>query len=263
MQLATDKMAAEVRGGVGIMTIQNPARRNAISLEMWQAIETILASFAADPAVRVVIVRGGDVAFASGADISQFETQRADAAQAAAYARISAAGARALAELEKPLLAMIRGFCLGGGMRFALAADIRIASEDARFGIPAARLGLGYGHAALESLTRLIGPANTADLLMTARQVSAREALQMGLVQRVVAPDALEATTFELADTIAENAPLTVRAAKRTLRELGLPPERRDTALLESLVTECFDSRDYAEGRRAFLEKRRPVFEGR
>jgi enoyl-CoA hydratase/carnithine racemase len=261
--LATDKMRAEVADGIGTMTIHNPERRNAISLEMWQAIETILASFAADPAVRVVIVRGGEKAFASGADISQFETQRNNAEQAEAYARVSAAGARALASFEKPLLAMIEGYCLGGGMRFALAADIRIASDDARFGIPAARLGLGYGYPALRALTDLIGPAHATEMLLTARHYTAAEAEKIGLVHRVVPAEALLAATRMLAHTIAGHAPLTVRAVKRTMREVAKDPADRDLALCERLVQECFDSRDYAEGRRAFLEKRRPVFEGR
>ncbi len=264
MQLDTDKMVAWTDGPIGWMIFNNPARRNAVSLEMWQAVGTILEAFQGDDGIRVVVMAGaGDKAFVSGADISEFERLRDSAAAAEAYGRVSAEARAWLARFDKPLVAMIQGYCLGGGLGTALAADLRIASDDATFAIPAARLGLGYAFAGVKTLVDLVGPAVASDIFFTARRLCAAEALRVGLVNQVVAPGELEATVRATAETIAGNAPLTIKAAKRAVREVLADPASRDLDAVEALVRACFDSADYAEGRQAFMAKRPPKFEGR
>ncbi len=264
IQLDTDKMTAEVEGPIGWMTFNNPARRNATSLEMWQAVGTIVEAFAADPAVRAVVMRGaGDKAFVSGADISQFEVVRADAAAAAHYSSAIEGAYGSLEALEKPLIAMVRGYCLGGGVALAMTADMRIAAEDAQFGIPAARLSIPYGFGNLSALVDLVGPAHAKEMLITARRLDAAEALAIGLVNRVVPVADLEATVRELCATIADNAPLSIVANKAIINEVVKDKADRDMARVEALTRQCFDSEDYAEGRGAFMEKRRPVWKGR
>ncbi|MCU0983862.1 MAG: enoyl-CoA hydratase [Acetobacteraceae bacterium] len=264
LTLPTEKMIARKGAGIGWIVFNQPEKRNAVSVEMWQAIETIAADFAADDAVRVVVITGaGEKAFVSGADISQFEKLRADADAQAEYDRMTAPGRAALAALEKPSIAMIRGYCIGGGLGIALGADIRIAADDARFAIPAAKLGLAYAASGLKRLVDLVGPAQAKEIMFTARQYDAAEALRIGLVNRVVPADELAATVGDLASTIAANAPLTIRASRVTINEVLKDPAERDTALLDRVFRACFDSADYREGRRAFLEKRRPAFSGR
>jgi enoyl-CoA hydratase/carnithine racemase len=264
MKLNTEKMIAETGDGIGWMIFNNPERRNALSLEMWEAIAAILDSFQRDDAVRVVVMKGaGDKAFVSGADISQFEDQRKNAEQAERYSAMSSEARQKLASLDKPLIAMIRGYCLGGGLSVAMSADIRIASEDAQLGIPAARLGIAYGYESLEQLVNLVGPSFAKEILFSARRFSAKEALRIGLVNRVVPVDELEGTVCELADTIASNAPLSVKATKMTVAEVLKDPSARNLKAVEQIVKTCFDSQDYAEGRQAFLEKRKPKFNGR
>jgi enoyl-CoA hydratase/carnithine racemase len=230
---------------------------------MWQAIAEILGDFAADPAVRVVVMRGaGDKAFVSGADISQFEEQRADAEAAARYNAVAEDARVAMAALEKPLIAMIRGYCLGGGVAIAMAADMRFATEDSTFGIPAARLGIAYGYGYLKKLVDLVGPAYAKEILLTARRFSAEEALRIGLVNRVVPVAALEPTVLEICAAIVDNSPLSMVANKATIDEVVKDAAARDMARIEELGRICFDSADYAEGRRAFMEKRKPVWSG-
>lgn len=264
MQLATDKMIAEKDGGIGWMTFNSPERRNAMSVAMRHAILEILEDFNADDEVRVVVMKGaGGQAFVSGADISEFEKVRNTAEQRAAYAELSGRVDAAFLTLHKPLIAMINGFCLGGGLGTALSADIRIAADDAQFGIPAARMGLGYPFRNLKRLIGVVGPAYAKEVMFTARRFSAEEALRMGLVNRVVPVVDLEGAVRELATTIAGNAPLTVRASKTIVDEAMQDPEGRDEALCERLYEECMASEDYKEGRRAFMEKRKPEFAGR
>ncbi len=263
MNLNTDKMIAEKDGGIGWMTFNNPAKRNATSLAMWQAAAAILADFEADDAIRVIIMKGaGDKAFVSGADISEFKERRNDAKAAADYARAAEDARHLLANMRKPLIAMIRGYCLGGGLALATNADIRIASEDSQFGIPAARLGLGPGFGMLKALVELVGPAFANEIMITGRRLAADEALRIGLVNRVVSVDTLEATVRELAEVICGNAPLSVEASKFTIREVSREPGERDYAEIDRLSKACFDSQDYKEGREAFMEKRKPVFRG-
>ncbi len=263
MQLNTDKMLAEKEGYIGWITFNNPAKRNAVSLEMWQALGVILTSFQEDHEIRVVILKGaGGKSFVSGADISEFETKRNSAAASEAYSKQSANAISMLYKLDKPLIAMIQGYCVGGGLAVALNADVRFATPDSKFGIPAAKLGLGYGFGAVKVLSDLVGPSSAKDILFSARFLDAEEALRIGLINRIVAREELEVTVRDYANLIGSNAPLTIRAVKASVREILRDPEQRDLETLNQLTKQCFDSKDYAEGRRAFMEKRQPVFRG-
>jgi enoyl-CoA hydratase/carnithine racemase len=261
----TEKLLLQKDGPIGWIVFNQPEKRNAVSQEMWQAMPEYVADLSADPAIRVVILRGaGEAAFVAGADISQFKDRRRNAADEEEYRRISGAGSEALARLGKPLVAMIHGFCIGGGVSIAISCDLRIAADDARFGIPAARLGLGYHYKGMEKLMSLIGPAYTKELFFTARtDFSAPDALRMGLVNQVVPKADLERFTRDYALTMSRNAPLTLRSAKASVDQLLRPEDRRDYVLLDKLIKDCFDSQDYQEGVKAFSEKRRPQFQGR
>ena len=251
-------------GELGWAVIDHPERRNAIDLEMWRALAEVAAELDADPAVRVVILRGaGEVAFVSGADISEFERTRSGAGPAADYEATTARAFRALAGIGKPVIAMIHGFCVGGGMATALAADLRYAAEDAVFAIPAARLGLGYHASGVEAIVRLVGPATAKEILFTARRYPAAEAREIRLVNAVFPKEGLEERVREIAGAIAGNAPLTIRSVKTTTRELERPPSERDAGAVREAIRHCFESEDYREGVRAFLDKRPPVFRGR
>lgn len=261
---ASDRLIVRRNGAIGWLIFNQPERRNAISLDMWAALPAALDHFAGDPGVRVVVMAGaGDQAFAAGADISQFEDSRADPAQAEAYAARTAAAWKALANLEKPLIAMIRGFCIGGGLAVAMKADIRLAADDAQFAIPAARLGLAYATDSLRDLVRLVGPSEAKSILFSAERLDAQRALRIGLVNRVVPVAGLEQAVLDYAGRLAENAPLTIRAAKLTINALMRDDGRGDHERIEAAARACFASDDYREGRRAFLDKRRPRFEGR
>ncbi len=240
----------------------NPDRRNALSLEMWQAIPQVLDGFAKDAAIRAVVLTGaGDRAFVSGADISQFESERSSAEAVAHYDAIGEKAQSALKNFDKPVIALIRGYCIGGGLNIANLCDLRIAADDARFGIPAAKMGLGYRASSMKHLVDIVGAAYAREIMLTARQFNAEEALRMGLVHKVVPVPELEKTTRNYCDMIAANAPLTVRAAKRIIREVCAADY--DAEACAAWVKECFESEDYREGRRAFMEKRKPVFKGR
>jgi enoyl-CoA hydratase/carnithine racemase len=261
--LQTDRMIGRIEGPVGWMTFNNPERRNAVSSDMWAAMATIMQAFEEDPAVRVIVLRGaGDKAFVSGADISQFEKQRSSPETVAQYDAIAGQAQKLLTESTKPTIAMIQGYCIGGGLGIAVGCDLRIAAVGSRFGVPAARLGLGYGADGVKKLLDLVGPAYTREIFYTARHFSAEEAQMMGLVNRVVPAVELETYVRGYCDTIAANAPLTIRALNCTVTELLRSSPAFDRELCDRLVAECFASQDYVEGRRAFMEKRKPVFRG-
>ena len=261
--MPSEKMISKKEHGVGWMILNNPERHNAISLEMWDAAIEIMADFATDPSVRVMVLTGaGGKAFASGADISKFKDERQEAEALARYQATTQKAYETLQGMPIPTIAMIRGYCIGGGTAVAVCCDVRICTENAKFGIPAAKLGLGYGLQRAIPLVDLVGPAFAKEMFFTGRQFDAREAEKMGLVNRVVADDKLEDTVQEMARTIAENAPLTVRCAKLVVGEALKDSHERDVAATERAVRACFQSNDYKEGQAAFMEKRKPRFTG-
>jgi enoyl-CoA hydratase/carnithine racemase len=259
-----ERIVAEKQGPIGWLTFNNPARRNAISIDMWEAIPKALDRFEQDPEVRVIVLKGeGDKAFVSGADVSQYEKQRSSAEGIQYYEEIAGRVAERLQNCDKVIIAMIRGYCLGAGVNIALCCDLRIAAEDAKLGIPAAKLGLGYRAASLKNLVDIVGPAYAREVLITGRHFSAAEAKTMGLVHRVAPVAQLESLVLEYCAMISENAPLTIRASKRVVRELLKLSTAFDPEACAALVKQCFESQDYIEGRRAFMEKRKPVFQGK
>jgi enoyl-CoA hydratase len=261
---ADGKILQSVADGVGIVTFNNPEKRNAMSLDMWEGLGSALIELRDNPDVRVVILVGaGDKAFVSGADISQFEKTRHNAEASEEYSKRSAAQRALLADYPKPTIACIRGFCLGGGMQVAMLADIRIAAEDSQFGIPAAKLGIAYGYDGLKHLVSLVGPSWARLLMYTGMRIGSAEAVRIGLVDRVIPDTELWNATLEIARTISGNAPLAIKAAKITIAQVLKDPNDRDMAAIKQIGIDCMDSEDFREGRRAFMEKRKPQFKGR
>jgi enoyl-CoA hydratase/carnithine racemase len=256
-------MLSERQGRVGIMTFNNPEKHNAVSFEMWEAAERILDSFENDPEVRVVVLTGaGGKAFVSGADISKFESERASEEAVQRYNAMVEKVYGRIYRFPKPTIAMIRGYCIGGGLNLAICCDMRYATEGSRFALPAAKLGLGYGYKGLRRYIETIGPVATKEIFFTARQVNAAEALRWNMVNAVIADDALESTVLGVANTIADNAPLTVATIKRSTVEILKDQAEHDVAACDAMVAACFASNDYREGRKAFMEKRKPQFTG-
>ena len=263
-EYADGKMLAAKDGGIGFITFNQPERRNAMSVEMWQGLEEILDDFRDDPTVRVVIMTGaGGKAFVSGADISQFEKRRANADAQEEYARLTSGGRARLASFSKPSIAAIQGFCLGGGLAIAMHTDLRIASANSQFGIPAARLGIAYAFDGLRTLVQLVGPAHARMILYTANRIGAEEAARIGLINKVVSQESLNDAVLEVARTIAGNAPLSVAANKLCIDNILKDPADRDLGAVARAGRICLDSADYREGRTAFMEKRQPQFQGR
>jgi len=259
----TDKVLAQVEEGIGRLIFNNPERHNALSLDMWEAAGRALDNFADDKAVRVVVLSGaGGEAFVSGADISRFDDERANVAAIDAYNAVVDRTTTTLYDYPKPTIAKIAGYCLGGGVALAICCDLRFCSDDSRFAVPAAKLGLGYVYPGLRKLVDLVGPAFAKEIFFTARQFTAAEARDMGLVNRVLPAGDLETFVRDTAAMIAGNAPLTIRAAKFAIGEAIKDESQRDLARCDELVRACFVSADYVEGRRAFMEKRTPQFTG-
>ncbi len=260
----TDKMLARKDGRVGYVIFNNPERLNAVSLEMWAATSQILDGFAKDDEVRVVVLTGaGGKAFVSGADISKFESERSTLDATRIYNATVEKAYAGVQEFPKPTIAMIRGYCIGGGLGLAVCCDLRICSDNSRFAVPAAKLGLGYSYAGLRRLIDIIGPAFAREIFFTARQFDAEEARLMGLVNRAVPQAELEAYVKDYAEAIAGNAPLTVKAVKYIVGEVMKDESKRNVARCAEMVEQCFASNDFIEGRRAFMEKRKPAFTGK
>lgn len=258
-----DKLVGHADGAIGWLIFNNPERRNAVSLEMWRAVPPIMAAFRDDRAIKVIVLTGsGGKAFVSGADISEFEKTRNSHEANDEYRRISGLAGAAIARSAKPTIAMIRGVCIGGGLATALNCDLRIASEGSRFGIPAAKLGIGYPFAGIQRLVALVGPAQAKAIMFTARHYSAAEAQAIGLINETVADGSLEERTLELASMIAANAPLSIAASKLAIDEAVKDPADRDTESVKDAVSRAMASDDFKEGRRAFMEKRPPIFTG-
>jgi enoyl-CoA hydratase len=263
MKTSTERMIAEKDGAIGRMTFNNPARHNAVSMDMWQAVPEILSEFERDPNIRVVVLAGaGGKAFVSGADISEFGEKRSSPEQVAAYNATSGEANEAIIRCTKPTIAMIEGYCIGGGLGVALCCDLRLAADNSRFGVPAAKLGLGYAYGGIKRLADVAGPSFAKEIFYTARQFDASEALQMGLINRVRPAAEIRNYVDDYARVIGGNAPLTIAAVKLAVNEACKDPDKRDLHTAQRAVDACFSSRDYVEGRNAFMEKRKPVFRG-
>jgi enoyl-CoA hydratase len=249
--------------GIAWLVIDHPERRNALTPEMMQQLSQGLEEIASDSATRVVVIRGaGDRAFASGGDISRFGETRKDFASTQDAAAKRKAVFAQMTSMGKPVVAMIRGYCMGGGLALALQTDLRFASSDATFAIPAARLGIAYGAEGIEKLAGLVGPSVAKDILFSARRINADEALAMGLINKILPAEELETYTRSYCAALAQNAPLSIAASKFTIEQLALPPASRDVGRIEDLQRAAAESQDIVEGRTAFMEKRNPVFRG-
>lgn len=250
-------------GPIGRITFSNPAKFNAVTHAMWDALPALLRAHDADPDVRVIVIDGaGDKAFIAGADISQFGDQRTDDDSQAAYNRAVDAAYRAPTECSKPVIAKIQGVCMGGGLGLAAACDLRFCRDDARFRMPAARLGLGYGLGGVQRMLKVFGLQNTMDIFFSARVFGAVEAQRMGFVSQVWGADKFDQEVEAWCQEVAQNAPLTLHALKRTVNALLQDPHDRDLAEVDVAIQACFSSNDYKEGALAFMEKRPAVFKG-
>jgi len=257
----TGRLRVERDGPIGRMVFDSPARRNAINGDMWRAIPGAMADFDANPEVRCVVLRGeGTVAFAAGADISEFETRRSSEGNVREYDGLVDAAQHAIEDSAKPVIALIHGFCIGGGVEMALACDLRYAADTSQFAIPAARLGVGYGVHGTNRLVATVGHARAREIMFSGRRYSAQEALAMGLVNRLLPSAELDDYVRKLALELTANAPLSIAASKRIINTVI--EARGDFTEEDALTARCMQSEDYKEGRRAFMEKRTPRFKG-
>ena len=263
-EYANGKMLASRDGGIGLITFNQPEKRNAMAMEMWLGLGEILDEFERDDTISVVVLSGaGDKAFVSGADISQFAKNRNNADAQKEYDRITGIGREKFHNFPKPIIAKIRGFCMGGGLAIAMATDLRIATPYSQFGIPAARLSIAYAPDSVRRLIDLVGPAHARMILYTARRIGGAEAERIGLINQCVPVEQLDEVVMGIARTISENAPLSVRASKLTISEMLKDESARNMAAIKEIGEICFNSADYKEGRTAFMEKRAPKFVGR
>lgn len=264
MSASAGRIHTRVDGAIGWVVFDNPGRHNAMSVSMWEVLPDVVKSLASDPSVRVIVLRGaGDAAFVSGADISQFDQVRDTVEANQRYERIGEAGMASLAECPKPTIAMLQGWCLGGGMAISLYCDLRIADESLRFGIPAARLGIGYRWPGIHRLVQTVGAPHAREIFLTARRFEAADALRMGFVCRVVRRGELEPSVREECERLSANAPLTMASVKLAIEAAIEPGPQIDAARLEAATQRAYASEDFIEGRRAFMAKRAPVFRGR
>jgi enoyl-CoA hydratase len=259
----TERVNTWLDGSSLYIEFNNPVRHNALSVDMWEAVPSLLALAEKDVRVRLVVFKGaGTKAFVSGADISQFEDMRAVREAVTRYEAMAEAALMGIYNFSKPTLACIQGYCIGGGVNVAISCDMRISTAEAVFSVPAARLGLGYRYSAMKNLVDLIGPGAAKDLFFTARRIDGVEAHRLGLVNRICPTADLPTLLAEYTGALAQNAPLTIQAAKAITREILKASPDADLAMCQQLIRGCFDSADYAEGRTAFMEKRQPVFKG-
>ena len=264
MHLTSGLVRAEVTGGIGWLIWDNPTKLNALSPGMSEDALAVIESYEADPAIKVVVMRGsGRKAFISGGDIKSFDQTRADAETARRAREVPGKLRLKMLNLEKPLIAMIYGYCLGGGLGMALNADLRFASTDSQFSVPAALRGIAYAPEGLKSLVDLVGPSVAKDIMFSGRRLKSDEALRIGLINRVVDAEELEAVTVAYAETLAANAPLSIRASKYFINQLGLERAERNEARMDAMQREAENSEDFKEATQSFLEKRKPVFKGR
>ena len=261
--MTTEKMLSRVKDGVGYITFNNPEKHNAVSIEMWDALEQILDGFRSSQDIRVIVLSGaGGKAFVSGADISKFDKERSSKEAVLSYNKRTQKVYENLETFPKPTIAMIDGYCIGGGLNLAVCCDIRICSEKSKFAMPAAKLSLGYPFSSIKRLFDVMGPGMAKHFMFTAEKISASEALACGLVQKLVSEDSIDSYVKDYALNIANNAPLTIKAMKQIGIEISKNSDERDLLLCEKLASVCFDSKDYKEGRKAFMEKRKPNFQG-
>ena len=261
--MTTEKMLSRVEEGVGYITFNNPEKHNAVSIEMWDALEKILDEFRSSKEIRVIVLNGaGGKSFVSGADISKFDKERSSKEAVLSYNKRTQKVYELLETFPKPTIAMIDGYCIGGGLNLAVCCDIRICSEKSKFAMPAAKLSLGYPFSSIKRLFDVMGPGMAKHFMFTAEKISASEALACGLVQKLVRAENIETYVRDYALTISHNAPLTIKAMKQIGIEILKNPDERDLLLCEQLASACFDSEDYKEGRKAFMEKRKPNFKG-
>ena len=261
--MTTEKILSRVKDGVGYITFNNPEKHNAVSIEMWDALEQILDGFRSSKDIRVIVLNGaGGKAFVSGADISKFDKERSSKEAVLSYNKRTQKVYENLETFTKPTIAMIDGYCIGGGLNLAVCCDIRICSEKSKFAMPAAKLSLGYPFSSIKRLFDVMGPGMAKHFMFTAEKISASEALACGLVQKLVSEDSIDSYVKDYALNIANNAPLTIKAMKQIGIEISKNSDERDLLLCEKLASACFDSEDYKEGRKAFMEKRKPNFQG-
>ena len=261
--MTTNKMLSRIDNGVGYITFNNPEKHNAVSIEMWDALETMLDSFRSNDRVRVIVLNGaGGKSFVSGADISKFDKERSSKEAVLSYNKRTQKVYENLESFPKPTIAMINGYCIGGGLNLAVCCDIRICSEKSKFAMPAAKLSLGYPFSSIKRLFDVMGPGMAKHFMFTADKIYAEEALSCGLVQKLISENDIETFVKDYALTISKNAPLTIKAMKQIGVEILKNPDERDLLICEQLASACFDSEDYKEGRKAFMEKRQANFKG-